>query len=235
MPSLPVIFGLLGNITTGLVYLAPVKTFWRIVKNRSTEDFESIPYMSKLLNAYWWVYYGIIKPNSVLVATVNGFGAVLEIIYVLLFLVFAPKGMKARTAIVCGILDVGFPAAAILFMQLMLQRDARINAAGFMCVLFSMITYGSPLSAMKTVVTTKSVEFMPFFLSLSLFVNGGVWTVYALLTTDYFIGVPNGSGFLLGTAQLILYAMYFRRSKPSYSLEDGLEQESLIPASNQLA
>ncbi|XP_037495863.1 bidirectional sugar transporter SWEET17 [Jatropha curcas] len=85
--SLVVILGLLGNITTGLVYLAPVKTFWRIVVNRSTEEFESAPYMFKLLNAYFWVYYGIIKPNSILVATVNGFGAVLEIIFVSLFLI----------------------------------------------------------------------------------------------------------------------------------------------------
>ncbi|KAJ4848839.1 hypothetical protein Tsubulata_037989 [Turnera subulata] len=148
MPSLIVIFGLLGNITTGLVYLSPAKTFWRIVKNRSTEDFECIPYICKLLNAYWWVYYGIIKPNSVLVATVNGFGAVLEISYVLLFLLFAPPQAKARTAILCGILDVAFPAAAILVMQLFLQRDARIDAAGLMCVFFSMMSYGSPLSAM---------------------------------------------------------------------------------------
>ena len=45
----------------------------------------------------------------------------------------------------------------------------------------------------KTVVMTKSVEYMPFLLSFILFVNGAVWTVYAVLTKDLFIGVsfPN--------------------------------------------
>jgi solute carrier family 50 protein (sugar transporter) len=40
-----------------------------------------------------------------------------------------------------------------------------------------------------TVVKTKSVEYMPFFLSFFLFLNGGIWSVYSLLVKDFFIGV----------------------------------------------
>jgi solute carrier family 50 protein (sugar transporter) len=79
---------------SGLLYLSPAPTFWRIVKRRSTEEFESIPYIAKLLNAYFWVYYGLIKPDSLLVATVNMFGGVVEIIFLTLFLLFAPPRMK---------------------------------------------------------------------------------------------------------------------------------------------
>ncbi|XP_021898944.1 bidirectional sugar transporter SWEET16-like isoform X2 [Carica papaya] len=187
--TLVIFFGILGNITTGLVYLSPAKTFWHIVVRRSTEEFESLPYICKLLNAYQWVYYGIIKPNSVLVATVNGFGAVCEIIFVIIFLTFAPPRIRANTAILVGTLDVVFPGIAFLIMQFLFDGKTRIDASGLMCVAFSMVCYGSPLSAMKTVVTTKSVEYMPFFLSFFLFVNGGVWTTYAVLTLDWFIGV----------------------------------------------
>lgn len=63
--------------------------FWRIVKRRSTEEFESIPYISKLLNAYFWVYYGLIKLDSLLVATVNMIGAVVERIFLTILLLFA--------------------------------------------------------------------------------------------------------------------------------------------------
>lgn len=68
--------------------------FVRILRRRSTEEFESVPYVSKLLNAYFWVYYGLIKPNSVLVATVNIFGALMEIVFLTIFLLFAPPRMK---------------------------------------------------------------------------------------------------------------------------------------------
>ncbi|XP_065848971.1 bidirectional sugar transporter SWEET17-like isoform X2 [Euphorbia lathyris] len=188
MAALITTFGLVGNITTGLVYLAPIKTFWRIVVNRSTEEFESMPYICKFINAYFWVYYGILKPNSTLVATVNAFGALCEIIFIILFLIYASPTLRARTGMLFGALDVAFPAAVTLVAQLLFKRKAQIDIAGFFCVCFSMAAYGSPLSAMKTVIRTKSVEYMPFLLSFFLFINGGVWSLYAILTADWFIG-----------------------------------------------
>lgn len=55
---------------------------------------------------------------------------------------------KTRTAILVAILDVGFPAAAILLTQFLLHEEVRIDVAGLLCVIFSMIAYASPLSAM---------------------------------------------------------------------------------------
>lgn len=237
MANLNFIFGLLGNLTTGLVYLSPAKTFWHIVQRRSTEEFESIPYISKLLNAYFWVWYGIVNPNSVLVASVNGFGAALEIIYVIVFLIFAPPMMRGRTAVLAGVCDVVFPGTTVLVTQIFFDRDVQIKVSGFLSLCFSMVAYSSPLSAMKTVVVTKSVEYMPFLLSFILFINGAVWTVYAVLTKDLFIGIPNGSGFILGAAQLVLYAMYWKPKSSSKknsddALEDGWQHERLISADN---
>jgi solute carrier family 50 protein (sugar transporter) len=83
-------------ITTddGYIYIYCRGTFWRIIKHRSTEDFESLPYVCTLLNSSLWTYYGIIKPGAYLVATVNGFGILVEIIYVSLFLIYAPVKMR---------------------------------------------------------------------------------------------------------------------------------------------
>ncbi|EXC04309.1 Bidirectional sugar transporter SWEET17 [Morus notabilis] len=245
---------------SGLVYISPANVFWRICKRGSTEEFESIPYVSKLLNAYFWIYYGLIKPDSLLVATVNMFGAVVEIIFLTIFLLFAPPRMKVnlssssssssssclnpfnllfqiRTAILVVVLDVVFPAAAILCTHFLLHGDTRIDVAGLLCVAFSMVAYASPLSAIKTLLLTKSVEYMPFLLSFILFLNGGVWTAYALLAKDLFVGLPNGTGFFLGTLQLILYAIYWK-PKSSRRIVDDLEhqdkREPLIKSSEQL-
>lgn len=43
----------------------------------------------------------------------------------------------------------------------------------------------------KLVITTKSVEYMPFFLSLFSFLNGVTWTAYALIQFDPYIAVRN--------------------------------------------
>nr|AFK34508.1 unknown [Lotus japonicus] len=68
--------------------------------------------------------------------------------------------------------------------------------------------YGSPLSIMRLVIKTKSVEFMPFFLSLFVFLCGTSWFIFGLIGHDPFVAVPNGIGSILGTMQLILYFIY---------------------------
>ncbi|KAK8961135.1 Bidirectional sugar transporter SWEET1 [Platanthera guangdongensis] len=64
----------------------------------------------------------------------------------------------------------------------------------------------------RLVIKTKSVEFMPFFLSLFVFLCGTSWFIYGLLGRDPFIIVPNGCGSTLGAVQLILYVIY-RKNK----------------------
>ncbi|KZV44475.1 hypothetical protein F511_38777 [Dorcoceras hygrometricum] len=88
------------------MFLSPVKTFLEIVKKRSTEEFECLPYICTLLNSSLWTYYGIIKAGAYLVATVNGFGVVVEIIYVFLFLLFAPPSQKVSILSYCTCLNI---------------------------------------------------------------------------------------------------------------------------------
>ncbi|KAE8712372.1 Bidirectional sugar transporter SWEET17 [Hibiscus syriacus] len=83
-----------------------------------------------------------------LVATVNGFGIFVEAVYVILFLVYAPKNMRVKTGILVGIVDVGFLAAAIVVTQLALEGETRIGAIGSMRCGLNIIMYGSPLAAM---------------------------------------------------------------------------------------
>ncbi|KAG4393335.1 hypothetical protein GLYMA_03G065500v4 [Glycine max] len=125
-----------------------IPTFWKIKKHGSTEDFSSLPYICTLLNCSLWTYYGIIKAREYLVATVNGFGIVVETIYVILFLIYAPKGIRGRTAILAVILDVAISAEAVATSQLALQGEARGGAVGVMGAGLNIVMYFSPPSAM---------------------------------------------------------------------------------------
>ncbi|KAJ8623230.1 hypothetical protein MRB53_032146 [Persea americana] len=217
------IVGIVGNIVSVLIFASPIPTFWRIVKRGSTEDFEGLPYVSTLLEAALWVYYGLTKPGAILIATVNILGTVMELIYVILFIMYAPPRVRAKTVIWVAFLDVGFFGLTFLATRFAMDGDFRISVIGFVCAGLCIVMYGSPLSIMRTVITTKSVEYMPFLLSFVLFVNAAVWTTYSILTKDLFVMVPNGLGFLLGLAQLILYAMYMNH-KDAKSRVQGLEE-----------
>ncbi|KAI3448553.1 hypothetical protein Pfo_005218, partial [Paulownia fortunei] len=190
-----------GNIISVLMFLSPVQTFLRIVKNGSTEEFESLPYICTLLNSSLWTYYGITKPGSYLVATVNGFGVVVEIIYVALFLLFAPPSKRAKTAIMFAVLNVGFLAAAVSLTYLLLHGEMRIDAVGFMSSGLNIILFS--LAAMKTVVTRKQYYAFP-----SLFFHFLEWRGLDFLCCARARLVPNGIGFVLGTLQPVLSAIY---------------------------
>ncbi|CAJ1963374.1 unnamed protein product [Sphenostylis stenocarpa] len=226
--------GVIGNIISILMFLSPVPTFWKIRMHGSTEDFSSLPYICTLLNCSLWTYYGIIKSGEYLVATVNGFGIFVETIYIIIFLIYAPKGIRAKTAILAVIFDVIIFAAAVVTTLLALHGDARSGAVGIMGAGLNIVMYSSPLSVMKTVVTTKSVEYMPFLLSFFFFLNGGVWLLYAILVRDVILGVPNGTGFILGGMQLGLYAIYRNGGKGNSNkrLEEGMQHEPLISEPN---
>lgn len=226
--------GVIGNIISILMFLSPVPTFWRIIKKKSTEEFSSFPYICTLLNSSLWTYYGTIKAGEYLVATVNGFGIVVETIYILLFLIYAPPKMRVKTAILAGILDVVILAAAVVTTQLALEGEARSGAVGIMGAALNILMYGSPLAVMKTVVKTKSVEYLPFLLSFFFFLNGGVWLLYAVLVRDSILGVPNGTGFVLGAIQLVLHGIYRNGKQPKHvsnKLEEGWQHEHLISSS----
>lgn len=215
------ILGVIGNVISLLVFISPAKTFWRIVKNESTEDFHSLPYICTLLSTAQWTYYGLIKPGEILISTVNGAGAVLEAVYVILFIIYAPKASKIKTVVLVLLVDILFFTAVFLVTFLAMDNQMRINVIGVLCVCLTLTMYGSPLAVMKTVIATKSVEFMPFFLSFFLFINGGIWAVWAVLNKDVFVGIPNGIGFGLGASQLILYLIY-RKGKSSEEVTEKL-------------
>jgi len=219
MADVSFILGVVGNVISLLVFISPVKTFRRIVKKKSTQNFKSLPYICTLLSTSLWTYYGLIKPGGLLIYTVNGAGAVLETVYVILFIIYAQKELRLKTIMLVLLVDVISFAAVFLVTFLALNHQTRLTVIGVLCVFLTLGMYSSPLAIMRSVIVTKSVEFMPFFLSFFLFLNGGVWAVWAVLERDVYVGIPNGIGFGLGAAQLVVYMIY-RKGKPGIKEED---------------
>ncbi|KAJ8510061.1 hypothetical protein OPV22_000495 [Ensete ventricosum] len=207
------VFGIFGNATALFLFLSPLVTFKRIIRKRSTEDFSGVPYNMTLLNCLLSAWYGLpfVSPNNLLVSTINGAGSVIEAVYVLIFLVYAPKKERARVAAMFTFVLSVF-AVISLVSVLALHGHRRKLFCGFAAAIFSICMYASPLSIMRLVIKTKSVEYMPFLLSLFVFLCGTSWFVYGLLGGDPFVTVPNGCGSALGAMQLILYTIYRNRT-----------------------
>ncbi|KAG9136223.1 hypothetical protein Leryth_003823 [Lithospermum erythrorhizon] len=201
-------FGILGNMVSSMVFLAPLPTFYSIYKKKSTQGFQSIPYVVALFSAMLWLYYASLKPNTLLV-TINTFGLFIETIYIGFFLFYADKKIKMETIKVLGLLVVaGFGLIVGLTHFLVKEVVTRGVIVGWMCLILSLCVFVAPLGILRQVLRTKSVEYMPFLLSFFLTISAVMWFFYGLLLKDYNIWIPNVLGFSFGILQMVLYVIY---------------------------
>ncbi|KAM1025537.1 hypothetical protein ACFX13_039376 [Malus domestica] len=201
-------FGVLGNIASFIVFLAPLPTFWRVYKKKSTEGFQSVPYVFALFTATIWIYYAFLKSNEILLITINSFGCVIETIYIAIYLTYATKQARVSTLTLLFLVNFGGFCLILLLAHFLSQGPTRVAVLGWVCVTFSVSVFAAPLSAMKMVIRTKSVEFMPFNLSFFLTLSAVMWLSYGLLLKDLYVATPNIVGFSFGLVQMALYAKY---------------------------
>ncbi|THF94874.1 hypothetical protein TEA_013382 [Camellia sinensis var. sinensis] len=185
MAGLSFIIGIIGNIISILVFASPIGTFKGVVKKKSTENYKALPYITTLLSTSLWTFYGILKPGGLLILTVNGAGAVLQFIYVTLFLIYAPRDIKVKSMKLVAILDVGFLGAVIAVTMLTIHGSLKLTFVGILCAALTIGMYAAPLAVM----------------------------------------VPNAIGFILGSAQLILYLVYKNKSSSAKSKDEMEEEE----------
>ncbi|XP_047166703.1 bidirectional sugar transporter SWEET9-like [Vigna umbellata] len=220
------IFGLLGNIVSFLVFLAPLPTFYTIFKNKSSAGFQSIPYVVALLSALLLLYYGFIKSNAILIVTINSIGCFIEVSYLTMYIVYAPKKQKISTLVMILIADIGGFGLTMLVTIFAMKGINRVRAVGWVCAIFNIAVFAAPLSIMRKVIKTKSVEYMPFSLSLFLTLCATMWFFYGLFDKDQFIMLPNVLGFLFGITQMILYMIYKNSEKKNTKANRTQQQES---------
>jgi solute carrier family 50 protein (sugar transporter) len=94
--------------------------------------------------------YGLpfVSPNNILVSTINGAGAAIETVYVVIFLVFASsRRTRLRMLGLASAVAAVFAAVALVSM-LALQGERRKLLCGIAATVCSICMYGSPLSIM---------------------------------------------------------------------------------------
>ncbi|KAI3442669.1 Bidirectional sugar transporter SWEET [Psidium guajava] len=187
--------------------------------------------------------YGLpfVSPNNFLLTTITGIGAVIESTYVLIFIIYAPKKERARILGLVALAVTIFSTVALVSFFAFHGKTRELFAGVFVDI-FAVAMFASPLSVMRLVIKTKSVEFMPFFLSLFGLPCAISWAVFGLINRDPFVIVPNALGSGLGVAQMLLYAIYHKRKDQhgnvvkDGSLEKDLQRaiEKKRPETHQL-
>ncbi|KAG2684895.1 hypothetical protein I3760_10G097200 [Carya illinoinensis] len=182
--------GIAGNLFAIGLFVSPIPTFKRIVRNKSTEQFSGLPYIYALLNCLICLWYGmpIVSPNIILVATVNSIGAFFQLIYLSIYIAFAGKAIKLK---MLGLLIAVFAifGTTVYVSMRFFDSHERQTFVGYLSVASLITMFASPLFIINLVIKTRSIEFMPFCLSLSTFLMSLSFFAYGVLKYDPFIYV----------------------------------------------
>lgn len=218
--------GVLGNAACLFLYASPILTFKRVIRKGSEEGFSCVPYVVTLFNCLIITWYSLPVVSrgweNYLVVTINGLGIVLELSFILIYCWFASS--KTKVKVVAGMVLPAiliFSVIAATSGLLFNDHPHRKLYVGTFGLVASAALYGAPLVAVSKVIQTRSVEFMPFYLSLFSFLASSIWLAYWLLSADIILAVPNVIGSALSILQLVVYYKYKDMQKTVVEPEKG--------------
>ncbi|KAL6492927.1 hypothetical protein OROGR_032686 [Orobanche gracilis] len=134
--------GIFGNAFALFLFLAPLDYLHKDCEEKVYRAvfWNSLYHDSAQLPALCLVY--VVSPNNLLVVTINGTGATIESVYVLIYLIFAPKKEKGKIVGLLAAILAFFGTIAFVSM-FALHGNGRKLFCGVAATIFSIIMYGS--------------------------------------------------------------------------------------------
>ncbi|EEC78719.1 hypothetical protein OsI_18898 [Oryza sativa Indica Group] len=206
-------------------------TFKRVIKKASVEEFSCIPYILALFSCLTYSWYGFPVVSygweNMTVCSISSLGVLFEGTFISIYVWFAPRGKKKQVMLMASLILAVFCMTVFFSSFSIHNHHIRKVFVGSVGLVSSISMYGSPLVAMKQVIRTKSVEFMPFYLSLFTLFTSLTWMAYGVIGRDPFIATPNCIGSIMGILQLVVYCIYSKCKEAPKVLHD-IEQANVV-------
>ncbi|BAF16840.1 Os05g0214300 [Oryza sativa Japonica Group] len=161
-------------------------------------------------------------------ASVEEFSCIPYILALFSCLTYSWYGFPVKQVMLMASLILAVFCMTVFFSSFSIHNHhIRKVFVGSVGLVSSISMYGSPLVAMKQVIRTKSVEFMPFYLSLFTLFTSLTWMAYGVIGRDPFIATPNCIGSIMGILQLVVYCIYSKCKEAPKVLHD-IEQANVV-------
>jgi solute carrier family 50 protein (sugar transporter) len=181
----------------------------KIVRNKSSGDISSFPFVSGCLSTSLWLRYGFfINERSIIL--VNTIGASLFFAYVITFFIYSiKKSIVIRQGVSCCFLLV----ATLLYVENKENFEEAKKCLGIVCCVVTILFFAAPLASLLHVIKMKNSESLPFPIIFASFVVSMQWLIYGYILKDTFIQIPNFLGCILSAFQLSLFCFYPKSPK----------------------
>ncbi|KAK1942664.1 Bidirectional sugar transporter SWEET1 [Phytophthora citrophthora] len=224
------IFKIVTIATTTMMRISLLPDFQRMRKMKSTGDMSVLPCVLLYANCYLLCWYSYAVDNIIPLFLTAALGVISGGILAFFFYKWtAHKRDVMKVFLISGIimlLETIYGLIALLGWTGQ-TRSATGTTLGVLVIISSVGLYASPMATIRLVIRTKTSSSMPFTMGVINVINSFCWVVYAILVDDIFILIPNASGALLGSIQLILTFIYPRKAPSQSQIVSINDQASL--------
>lgn len=212
-----------------VVYMSPIPTIQMIGTNRSVGTLPLLPYSSMVASTYLWLVYGILT-NQPSIWTSNVGGLLLGLYYFVSFQKYSPKASSTLPgSIQQHLLGVASIVTVATLLPLVLPKTIYdpTKLVGQLGVVLCLALFASPLTALKTVIATKSARSIPLPFCIASVINCLLWTILGLFEMhDMNVWFPNGLGLLFGIIQILLKLYYYNANDDSINNNKKQQQHT---------
>ena len=201
------IFGWAGTIIATYFYLAPVVPFMQVLTNKlNYKDSPGVLLIMSFMNCILWADYGLVK-NDFMVYFANGIGGTITLVWITIYLIFLGK----KNLLLAVGYNFGLIVVVVLIMIIFFIID--YNITGYIAMIFNVLMYAAPGEKIYRVITTKDYKLIPIFSTMGGFACSLCWLMYGIYQRDWKLYVPNALGLAFAILQIVIYLIYYLKSK----------------------
>jgi solute carrier family 50 protein (sugar transporter) len=201
------IFGWAGTIIATYFYLAPVVPFMQVLTNKlNYKDSPGVLLIMSFMNCILWADYGLVK-NDFMVYFANGIGGTITLVWITIYLIFLGK----KNLLLAVGYNFGLIVVVVLIMIIFFIID--YNITGYIAMIFNVLMYAAPGEKIYRVITTKDYKLIPIFSTMGGFACSLCWLMYGIYQQDWKLYVPNALGLAFAILQIVIYLIYYLKSK----------------------
>lgn len=195
-------------IASMLVTLGSTPTVYEIFKEKTTKDRSVAPYLCMAISSGLWMLYGFFTLDySVIIPFVAR--TFCALVFTIIFHIYCPKQNKKNLYLYYFFAAVVLGALSYFCFHYSYDHDLLTQNLGFVALGSHFIFLISPFTVLQHVFETKSVECLPFDMTVFVLLASMLWTFYGcLVTLDVPMTVSSGVGVFSSGFQLYCHYLY---------------------------
>ncbi|CAB9524749.1 Bidirectional sugar transporter SWEET12 [Seminavis robusta] len=207
IPAWVVFCAELAPFSSILMFLSPIPTIRQVLRNGTVGDLPLLPYTSMVTSCFVWILYGILKREP-LIYVCNIVEFILSVYYFVEFTNYAPKQSPTFPGSVYAHIKFAIGTWAVS-LWIAIFFSSRVSTIGDLTVVLTILTFASPLVAVKAVLESQSSESIPWPFTIAALFNCCLWTIVGVFEMhDIYVYFPAVLGLVFAGLQVAL-KLYF--------------------------